>query len=104
VIYALSMQEVLPGKLGEYSEIVTKEALPTYPRIGLNLVASFHGYTGNMNMIYALFSFKDLVEFQKATQAGRQDKAFTAAQVKIAAIAAGQNRVFLEPNAWSPMK
>ena len=94
----------MPGKMSEYAEIVTKEALPNYSRIGLKLVASWHGFTGNPNAIYALFVFNDLAEFEKVSKAARQDKGYMAAQAKIAPILIGQTRQLLEANAWSPMK
>ncbi len=102
--YYLATQEVMPGRMPEYAEIASKELIPTYAKVGLKLVGSWHGTTGSPNTIYALFVFNDLTEFQKVTQAARQDKDYASASAKISKILTSQGRQLIEPNAWSPMK
>ena len=96
--------EIVPGKMAEYYEIVAKEAVPLYPKMGLKAVASWHNYTGNMNQTYALFAFNDLAEMQKSREAQRQNKDYQKVQVRLNAMRTNQIQTLLEPNAWSPMK
>jgi len=70
----------------------------------MKLVASWHGYTGNVNEVYLLFVYNDLAEFQKMREAQRKDADYQRNGVKVNALITRQTRTLLEPNAWSPMK
>ena len=104
MIYGLTNMVIVPGKMAEYGEIITKEALPLYPKMGMKLVASWRGYTGNMNENYSLFVFDDLAAYQKARDAQRTNKDYQKVSAKLNALRVSQTSTILEPNAWSPMK
>jgi hypothetical protein len=104
MIYVLSTAVLVPGKMAEYGEIASKEALPLYPKMGMKEVASWHGYTGNMNENYTLFVYPDLAAFQKAVEARTQNKDYQKIAAKLNALRVSQTSTILEPNAWSPMK
>jgi hypothetical protein len=104
MIYSLSISILTPGKMAEYGEIVAKEAVPLYAKLGMKLVASWHGYTGNMNESYTLFAYNDLAEYQKVVAARQKNADFQKVQAKLNALRVTQVSTLLEPNAWSPMK
>ena len=104
MIYLLSDNVIVPGKMAEFHEIVSKELAPLYPKIGMKLVASWHAYTGNMNETYGLYVFNDLASYQKSVELRLQDKDYQRAAAKMNALRVGQTSTLLEPNAWSPMK
>ena len=104
MIYVLVNGILTPGKMVEYGEIVAKEAVPLYAKLGMKLVASWHGYTGNMNELYTLFVFNDMAEYEKANEAQRRSADYQRVQAKLNAMRISQTRTILEPNAWSPMK
>ncbi len=104
MIYMLSISELVPGKMAEWLEIAAKEMVPIYARLGIKSVASWHGYTGNMNEMYSLYVFDDLADLQKSEVQRRQDKDARRIAAKLNALRVSQTRTILEPNAWSPMK
>jgi hypothetical protein len=104
MIFNLSNGIIIPGKMAEYYEIVTKELNPLYSKLGMKLAGSFHPYTGNMNEIYALYAFNDLADYQKVREAQRQSKEMQIVSAKLNALRTSQISTILEPNPWSPMK
>jgi len=104
MIYGLNNMVIVPGKMAEYGEIIAKEAVPLYPEIGMKLVASWRGYTGNMNENYSLFVFNDLAAYQKAREAQQKNKDYQKVNAKLNTLRVSQISTILEPNAWSPMK
>jgi hypothetical protein len=104
MIYLSVTTEIAPGKMAEFGEIASKELLPLYGKLGMKLVASWHGYTGNVNQIYSLYAWDDLSAYQKSLEAQQKDKDFQRVAVKRNALTVRQTYTLLEPNAWSPMK
>jgi len=104
MVYLLAATLLVPGKMAESQEIIAKEAVPLYPKMGMKLVASWHGYTGNMNESYTLFVFDDLAALQKSREAQQQNKDYQRVQTKLNALRVSMTQTILEPNAWSPMK
>lgn len=45
MIYYLSTGVLVPGKMGEFFEIATKELMPLYPKLGMKLAGSFKAYS-----------------------------------------------------------
>jgi len=78
--------------------------VPLFPKMGMKLVASWHGYTGNMNETYTLFVYNDLADVQKAREAQRQNKDYQKVSAKLNALRISQTNTILEANPWSPMK
>ncbi len=104
MIYWLNTLEVTPGKMAQYEQLVTKQLLPFYSRVGIKLIGSWRSMTGNPNEIYALFAYDDLAAFQRIQQTARQDKEYVSASVTMNSLLVGMKRQFIEPNTWSPMK
>jgi hypothetical protein len=104
MIYNLVNTVIAPGKMGEYTEICDKELAPLFPKIGQKLVASWRGYTGNVNEFYTLFAFNDLANFQKAREAQDKSAEYQKVSAKLNALRISLTSTILEPNAWSPMK
>ena len=104
MIYTLVRSIMVPGKMGEYSEVTIKELAPLFPKIGMTLVASLHAYTGNMNEIFTLNSFKDIADYQKAMEAQKTNKEWLRVNAKANQFRVSQTMTILEPNPWSPMK
>jgi hypothetical protein len=104
MLYYLNIVDVAPGKMAEYGEIVTKEMIPMYNKVGLKLMASWHASSGSANRVYAMFTFNDYTDYQKITQNARQDKDYLKAFARLNTVITSQRREFLEPNAWSQMK
>jgi len=104
MIYTSVSTEIAPGKMAEFGEIASKELMPLYGKLGMKLVASWHGYTGNVNQVYSLYAFNDLAELQKVREAQRKDADYQRVDAKLNALRVRQTRTILEPNAWSPMK
>jgi hypothetical protein len=104
MIYTLVVQDITPGKMAEFGKIVTGELLALYPRLGMKLVASWHGYTGNVNQTYTIYSFNDMAELEKVRQAQNKDADYQRVNAKLNALRTRMTRTILEPNAWSPMK
>jgi hypothetical protein len=104
MIYLLSTNEITPGKIAEFQDIVARELVPLYPKVGMKLVASWHSYTGNVNEAIALYAFNDMAEFQKSMEMQRQNSDYQRVSAKMNTLRVSQARTILEPNAWSPMK
>lgn len=104
MIYNSVTQDIAPGKMAEWEEIFTKESMPIFTKLGMKLVGSWHGYTGNVNEMYLLFVYNDLSEFQKMREAQRKNADYQRVSAKLSAFVTRQTRTLLEPNAWSPMK
>ena len=104
MIYAMVNVILIPGKMSEFSEIFNKELVPILSKNGPKMVASFHGYTGNMNEINTLFVYDDLAAMQKVSETNRKDNAYQRVNAKLGAFLVSQTRTILEPNPWSPMK
>lgn len=104
MIYLLSNSVLVPGKIAEYEKIAGKELAPLFPKVGMKLVASWRGYSGNVNEHYSLFVYNDLSALQKATEAQRKNTDYQKTSAKLNDLRVSQTRTILEPNAWSPMK
>jgi hypothetical protein len=104
MIYHLSANVIIPGKMAEFQEIVSKELVPLYPKLGMKSVGSFHSYTGNMNEAFGLYAYDDLAAFQKAAEARKSNSGYLKVNAKLNALRVSQTSTILEPNAWSPMK
>jgi hypothetical protein len=104
MIYNSVTQDIAPGKMAEYGEISSKELIPLFAKLGMKLVASWHGYTGNVNEVYSLFVYNDLADFQKTREAQQKNVDYQRVSAKLSAIVTRQTRTLLEPNAWSPLK
>lgn len=104
MIYQSVVSEIIPGKMAQYGEIVTKELTPIMVKLGMKLVGAWHGYTGDVNKNYSLYVFKDLAEYEKVIAARQKDADFLRVSAKLSALRTRQNYTLLEPNAWSPMK
>jgi len=103
MIYNLSTSVLVPGKMAEYNELAG-QGQPLYPQVGMKIVGSFHGYTGNMNEIYVLYVYEDLVAYQKAREAFRKNPDVVKIMSRVSPLLVSSNYTLLEPNAWSPMK
>ena len=90
--------------MAEYAEIVGKEAVPIYAKLGMKLVASWHSYTGNMNESYTLFSYDDMAAYEKARVARTKSAEYQKLQARLNPLRISQTTTILEPNAWSPME
>jgi len=101
MIYQLVTTVIAPGKMQEYAEIAAKELVPLFK---MKLVASWRGYTGNVNEFYTLFAANDLAEYQKTREAQAQTKDYQRVSAKLNALRISQTTTLLEANAWSPMK
>jgi hypothetical protein len=95
---------IIPGKMGEFSEIFGKELVPILAKNGPKLIASFHTYTGNMNFAFNLLAYDDLAALEKIGQINRNDPAYQKVNAKLATFLTSQTKTLLEPNPWSPMK
>jgi hypothetical protein len=104
MIYLFSNTVFVPEKMSEHHEIWAKEGLPLQNKFGFKTVASFHGYTGNINQGFTFYAFDDLAAFQTARQAQQQDKEFQKVLAKVNPLRLSMVQEFLEPNPWSPMK
>jgi hypothetical protein len=103
MIYVLSTNIVVPGKMAQYFEIAEK-AQPMYPKLGMKIVGSWHGYTGNMNAIYVLYAYDDLAALQKAAEARRTNTEWRTIYAAVNSLITSQTGTILEPNPWSPLK
>ena len=104
MIYNLVSGELKPGKMAEWSEIVSNEFMPFLPRLGFKPVASFHAYTGNMNQMYWLFAYDDLTSMKKILDGAGKDPEYRRIMAKILSLIVNQTFTLVEPNPWSPMK
>lgn len=104
MIHLLVTMDIVSGKMPEYGEIVTKELVPLYGKLGMKLVASWHGYTGNVNANYSLYVYNDLTDYQKVIALRQKDPDYKRASAKLNALRTSRMTTILEPNAWSPMK
>ena len=104
MIYVLTTNIMVPGKMNDFYGISTKELNPLYPRLGMNQIGSFHAYTGNMNQTYSLFVYDDLAAIQKARAAQQKDKDYQIVSAKLNVFRVNLTNTILEPNPWSPMK
>ena len=104
MICVLTTGELIPGKRGEWEQIVAKELLPLYSKLGIKQVGSFHGYTGNMNLNYTLYAYDDLAAVQKMRETQQKSKEFQAVSAKLNATRVGLTYTILESNPWSPLK
>jgi hypothetical protein len=104
MIYFTNVSDIVPGKIAEYDEIVTKEMLPLMKKHGINLIAAWSGHSGNMNTIYAVYAYKDMTEAEKVQSAMYGDPAYIKTNVKLNALRTRQVRTYFDPRPWSPMK
>ena len=103
MIYQFSQVEVVPGKMPDYFKFA-EQAQPLYPKLGIKIEGSWHGYTGNMNRIYVLYSFAGLAALQKARDNQRTNEEWRKTMAGVSPLIVSQNATLLEPNPWSPMK
>jgi hypothetical protein len=103
-IYTLVVSLLMPGKLGELTEISNKVTLPLFNKLGMKLAGSFHSYTGNMNEIYTFNKYSDIAAFQKVMEAQKNSKEWQSFNVKLNSIRISATMKIIEPNPWSPMK
>jgi hypothetical protein len=104
VIYALTTNVMVPGKMAENLEIHAKELIPLYQKLGMNLVGSFRYYTGNINQAFAIVAYNDLAAYQKMREVQQKDQDWQRVWAKLNALRVSSNVTLLEPNPWSPMK
>ncbi len=103
MIYQLTNMVVVPGKIAEYFKNA-EPAQPLYPKVGIKIEGSWHGYTGDMNIIYVLYSYKDLAAYGQARAAMAKDADFRKTLGNVYPLITRQTNILLEPNPWSPMK
>jgi hypothetical protein len=104
MIYQTNVSDIIPGKMAEYDEIVTKEMLPLMKKHGMNLIAAWSGQSGNLNTIYALYAYKDMAESERVRSEMQSDPAYASANVKLQALRTRQVRTYFVTRPWSPMK
>jgi hypothetical protein len=104
MIYVLSRIIQVPGKMAESNEIVAKELMPIYSKLGIQYLASFHSYTGNMNENIALVAYEDLASLQKTREALSKSAAYKQVNNRLNALQVSTTSILIEPNPWSPMK
>jgi hypothetical protein len=104
MIYNLVSTVLMPGKIADWNEIVSKEFMPLSDKHSFKLAGDFHGYTGNMNEHYWIWAYEDLTSMKKMLEDFRKDINVQKVMVKLAALAVSQTFTLLEPNPWSPMK
>jgi len=103
MIYMVAINYLAPGKYPEYAALA-KDLPPIYAKEKLNFISSWHSLLGDINQIWALFSFDDWTDYQNKMQAMRRNKDYAAISTKTSAISIKQERFMLEANPWSPMK
>jgi hypothetical protein len=103
MIYVLSRMVLIPGKMAESNEIVAKELMPIYSRLGIQYLASFHSYTGNMNEQIAFTAYEDLAALQKSWETRRKNAAYKQVNDRLNTLQVSATSILLEPNPWSPM-
>jgi hypothetical protein len=104
MIYQTNVSDIMPGKMAEYDEVVSKEMVPLMKKHGMNLVAAWSGHSGNLNTIYAVYSYKDMAEAEKIMSEMMSDPIYARGNVKLNALRTRQVRTYLDPRPWSPMK
>jgi len=103
MIYQLTSNFLIPGKMPEYFKLA--EAIqPVYPKVGIKIVGSWHGYTGDMNVIHVLYAYDDLAAYAKARETASKTADYRNIVVRVPPLCVSQNLTLLEPNPWSPMK
>jgi len=103
MIYMAVIQQLAPGKYPDYAA-AAKDLPPVYAKEKMNLVTSWHTVFGDMNQIWAVFSFADWTDYQNKVQAMARNKEYLAISAKLTSVTIKQDRVMLKANPWSPMK
>ena len=106
MIYQEVVVGVARGKMNEYLDIVGKELLPIYQRLGIKMAGSFRTMMGgNSNEVIVLFAFENMAQMEKLQDDRNKDKEWQKVYPKYQAVTTGTmaSRI-LQPNSYSELK
>jgi hypothetical protein len=96
---------VVPGKMNEYLDIVSKELMPVYAKLGMKMIGSWRIIAGNNNNeVVVLFQFDSLAQMDKQFAARTADKDFQKLFPRYQAVTTGSVGRILQPNSYSTLK
>jgi hypothetical protein len=105
MIYSLTTVEVVHGKMNEYTDLVAKELMPIYQRLGIKLIGSWHsGVGGDNDENLVLFAWDNMAQMEKLTAVRAADKEWIKVYPKYMALTARTSSKIFLPNAYSSIK
>jgi hypothetical protein len=105
MVYLESTIGVVSGKMNEYLDIVSKELMPIYARVGIKMIGSWRTIAGsNNNEVVILFQFDSLAQMEKQFAARTADKDFQKLFPRYQAVTTGNAARILQPNSYSTIK
>ncbi len=105
MIYQLGTVGVVHGKMNEYTELVAKELMPIYQRLGIKMIGSWRSFIGgHSDECVILFAWENMAQMEKLTSARSNDKDWQKLQPRYQALTTGNTTRLLQPNAYSTLK
>jgi hypothetical protein len=104
MIYLEATVGIVNRKMNEYTDIVAKELIPVYDRLGIKMIGSWRTYIGNSNDVVVLFQYDNLTQMEKQMDARNKDRDFQKLLPRYQAVTTGNISRILQPNAYSTLK
>ena len=101
MLYVMWTAHVLPGKMEEYHELMTK-LLPLTEKHGAKVIGVWQMVVGNWEDVYTLQSYKDMANYEEVRAKMAGDPPCQELLVKLASIRTITCE-FLRPTGYSPM-
>jgi hypothetical protein len=96
MIYALTMTEVIPGRMADYKKLAEDMAVVN-DRLGAKRILALQPYSGNMNRLCTIFAYNDLAEMKKISEIDSKDKDWQRLRLAMNALLVSQTRDIFEP-------
>jgi hypothetical protein len=105
MIYLEGTVGIVPGKMNEYLDIVSKEIMPMYAKLGIKMIGSWRtSMGGNSNEVVILFQYDNMAQMEKQTAARNADKDYQKILPRYQAVTTGTSTRLLQPNPYSTLK
>ena len=104
MIYFQATLDVLPHRLGEFSEFVGKELVPCVGQYGMKLVGGWVNTVGKMNEVIDLWCFESLEQFGKGMAEMVRDREWRRLDATLRTMAPVEVTKLLWPLPYSPLR
>jgi hypothetical protein len=105
MIYQEGIVHVVPGKMNDYMEIVSKEIIPIYNRVGIKFIGSWQTIDGGNSLdVVVLFAYENMAQLEKQTELRNADKDWPKVLAKYQTVTNGVTYKLLRPNSYSSLK
>jgi len=104
MIYLEATIEVVPGKMNEFMEVLSKEYLPASEKLGRKLAAQWQTLVGTLDEVVDLWAYDDLAHMQRFQEARQKDEEILKAGERLRSLIAHETTKLLMPTPYSAIK